>query len=134
MFSLGSIIQGKDMPDEVRLKFLNVFSRLKQRVLWKWETEDMPGLPPNVKLSNWVPQQDVLGHPNTKLFITHGGLLSTQEATYHGVPLVGIPIFADQDLNTQQAERAGYALTLEFLELTEDGLLNAINEILTNQK
>ena len=122
------------MPDEVRLKFLNVFSRLKQRVLWKWETEFMPGLPPNVKLSKWVPQQDVLGHPNTKLFITHGGLLSTQEATYHGVPLVGIPIFADQDLNTQQAERAGYALTLEFLELTEDGLLNAINEILTNQK
>ena len=133
LFSMGSIVQGKDMPDEMRQKFLNVFSRLKQRVLWKWETDDMPGLPANVKLSKWVPQQDVLGHPNTKLFITHGGLLSTQEATYHGVPLLGIPIFGDQDLNMQQAERAGYALTIEILELSEDGLEKVINKILSDK-
>ena len=49
------------MPENVRQTFLNVFSRLKQRVLWKWETETMAGLPANVKLAKWVPQQDVLG-------------------------------------------------------------------------
>lgn len=38
----------------------------------------------------------VSGHKNTKLFITHSGLLSTQESVYHGVPMLGIPIFADQ--------------------------------------
>ena len=130
LFSLGSIVQAKDMPDEVRQKFLNVFSRLKQRVLWKWETGEMSGLPSNVRISKWLPQQDILGHPNTKLFITHGGLLSTQEATYHGVPLIGIPIFADQDLNIAQAERAGYALTIEILNLSEEKLENAIHQIL----
>jgi hypothetical protein len=49
------------MPEEYRKVFINVFSRLKVRVLWKWETESMEGLPPNVKLMKWVPQQDVLG-------------------------------------------------------------------------
>ena len=134
LFSLGSIVQAKDMPDEVRQKFLNVFSRLKQRVLWKWETGEMAGLPSNVRVSKWLPQQDILGHANTKLFITHGGLLSTLEATYHGVPLIGVPIFGDQDLNMAQAERGGYALTIEILTMTEEKLENAIHQILNSKQ
>ncbi len=54
------------MPEEKRKLFLNVFSKLKQKVLWKWETEMMPDLPKNVKLSKWLPQQDVLGHPKIR--------------------------------------------------------------------
>lgn len=38
----------------------------------------------------------LVAHKNTKLFITHSGLMSSQEAIYHGVPMLGIPIFADQ--------------------------------------
>lgn len=36
------------------------------------------------------------GHPKTKLFMSHGGLLSSQETTWHGVPTLIIPFFADQ--------------------------------------
>ena len=68
--------------------FLEVFSKLKQKVLWKWETEKMDGLPKNVMLSKWLPQQDVLGHPNVKLFITHGGQSSFQESLCHQKPVV----------------------------------------------
>ncbi len=68
--------------------FLSVFGKLKQRVLWKWETENMPDKPDNVKLVKWAPQQDILGHKNTKLFITHSGQSSTQETLCHGVPVV----------------------------------------------
>lgn len=132
-FSMGSIVQTKDLPEEYRKMFLQAFSKLKQRVLWKWDSE-MTDLPQNVRLGSWLPQQDVLGHPNIKMFITHGGLLSTEEAVYHGVPLIGIPIFGDQDWNMMQSESNGFALTLEFSDLTEEKLLATINKMLTDTK
>ncbi len=82
------------MPEHVRRAFVQTFSKLKERVIWKWEKDEgMPDLPKNVKLVKWAPQQDLLGHPNIRLFITHGGLLSTEEAVYHGVPILGMPVF-----------------------------------------
>lgn len=49
------------MPVDVKNRFLNVFSRLKQRVVWKWEGEIPANVSSNVKLSKWLPQQDLLG-------------------------------------------------------------------------
>lgn len=42
----------------------------------------MPDLPKNIKLSKWFPQQDVLGHKNARIFITHCGGGGTEEAIY----------------------------------------------------
>ena len=60
IFSMGSIVRPHEMPEATRKAFINVFSRLKQRVLWKWP-QPMSDAPPNVKLLKWIPQQDVLG-------------------------------------------------------------------------
>jgi glucuronosyltransferase len=132
-FSMGSILKSQLFPEDLRKMFLSVFSKLKQRVLWKFEAE-LENLPPNVKIGKWLPQHDILAHPNIRLFITHGGALSTQEAIYSGVPLVAIPIFADQDTNARNAEYKGFAITLEVLELDEEKLLTAINKILDDPK
>ncbi|XP_049768000.1 UDP-glycosyltransferase UGT5-like [Schistocerca cancellata] len=134
LFSLGSNIKSSQMPDEKRAAFLTTFSQLKQRVLWKWETEDLPGKPENLKVSKWLPQSDILAHRNMKLFITHGGLGSTLEAVHHGVPLIGVPVFADQDSNMIRAEQHGYALRLQFSNITADTLLWAITEVLDNPR
>ena len=76
------------MGEDKRKALLSVFGKLKQKVLWKWETEHMDDKPPNVMLHKWLPQQDVLGHPNVKLFISHGGQSSFQETVCHQKPAV----------------------------------------------
>ena len=89
--SFGSVVKAKYMDDDKRKAFLNVFRKLKQKVLWKWETEHMDDKPPNVMLHKWLPQQDVLGHPNVKLFISHAGQSSFQETVCHQKPAVRHP-------------------------------------------
>ena len=54
---------------------------------------------PNIKFVSWAPQNDVLGHPSVKAFISHGGSNSMYEAAFHGVPLVCIPFMGDQPDN-----------------------------------
>lgn len=73
-----------------------------------------------------------IAHPNLKLFITHGGLLSTTEAIYHGVPIIGIPFFGDQKMNIAKAVHKKFGLTVPFEDLTEQSLTDAVNEILNN--
>ncbi len=71
------------MPDKYRDMILSAFSKLKQKVLWKWETEAIEDLLPNVKLIKWAPQEYILGHPKLRAFVAHGGLGSTTEAAHH---------------------------------------------------
>lgn len=133
-FSMGSNIKSKDLPDEKRKAFLNVFSKLKQKVLWKWEDDKLPSKPDNVRIQSWWPQDDILAHPNVRLFITHGGLLSTTESLYHGVPVIGIPVFGDQHLNMAKAERGGYGLSVSYQDISEERLTVAIETILQDSK
>ncbi|XP_065332904.1 uncharacterized protein LOC135934835 [Cloeon dipterum] len=131
-FSMGSFIQGSQFPEEKVAALLDAFSELPQRVIFKWETEEMPNKPNNVKIGKWLPQQAVLAHPNLKLFITHGGLLSTQEAAYHGVPLVGIPFFGDQQLNVAKSSRMGLAVGLDYNNLSKQNIINAIKSVIND--
>ncbi|XP_044267212.1 UDP-glycosyltransferase UGT5-like [Tribolium madens] len=132
LFSMGSIVQSAQFPAEKRKALITTFSKLKENVLWKWEEDDFAGLPKNVKVMKWLPQSDVLAHPNVKAFISHGGLLSTMESVYHAVPIVGIPVMADQKMNIQLAVSYGYAVAVPYQELSEETLTEALNQVLTN--
>jgi len=50
------------MPEEKRRVFIEAYSELPQKILWKWESDILPGQPPNVKIERWMPQQDILGN------------------------------------------------------------------------
>ncbi|KAH8263950.1 hypothetical protein KR038_010324, partial [Drosophila bunnanda] len=133
-FSLGSQVRSADLPPEKLKVFLNVFGSLKQRVLWKFEDETLPNLPANVKVQSWMPQADILAHPNVKVFIAHGGLFGTQEAVHNGIPILGMPVYCDQHLNINQAKMAGYALDLDYRKVTEEELKGSLLELIENPK
>uniref|UniRef100_A0A0K8VZZ5 UDP-glucuronosyltransferase n=1 Tax=Bactrocera latifrons TaxID=174628 RepID=A0A0K8VZZ5_BACLA len=131
-FSLGSNVESKDMPPAYLKIFLDVFRTMKQRVLWKFENESITNLPPNVMVKKWMPQSDILAHPNVRVFITHGGLLGTQEGVHYAVPMLGMPFYCDQHLNLKKAELGGYAVTLDFHTLTRESLKTGLHQLLHN--
>ncbi|XP_017087027.2 UDP-glycosyltransferase UGT4 [Drosophila bipectinata] len=131
-FSLGSNVQSKEMPPEMLQLFLKVFGSLRQRVLWKFEDESIPQLPENVMVRKWLPQADILAHRNVKVFITHGGLLGTQEGVHYAVPLLGFPIYCDQHLNMNKAVMGGFAISLHFQSITEEILRHSLDQLLHN--
>lgn len=61
-FSLGSILKSTGLPKEKVNILLNTFGQLKQKVVWKWENDELPGKPENVKIMKWAPQQEILGN------------------------------------------------------------------------
>uniref|UniRef100_A0A182PQN2 UDP-glucuronosyltransferase n=1 Tax=Anopheles epiroticus TaxID=199890 RepID=A0A182PQN2_9DIPT len=129
-FSMGSMLKGRNFPEDKRAAFVNVFRGLKEKVIWKYENDSLPDKPPNVLIKPWMPQSDILAHPKVKLFITHGGLLGTTEGLYHGKPMVGIPIYGDQELNLARAEQAGYGVKLDYDTLSEETITTAIRTVL----
>jgi glucuronosyltransferase len=74
------------------------------------------------------------GHPKIRLFISHGGLLSTQQTIYHGVPALFFPVFFDQVTNTKYALKNGFALSLDLHNFTEQEFETALNRLLTESK
>jgi UDP:flavonoid glycosyltransferase YjiC (YdhE family) len=68
------------------------------------------------------------------LFITQCGLQSFQEAVYHGVPILGIPIFADQMYNARRVAAVEIGLQLPYHELTKEKLQTTISVILNDSK
>lgn len=76
----------------------------------------------------------VTGHPNIKLFITQGGLQSTDEAISAGVPLIVIPISVDQASNAEKYERFQIGVKLSFPELTEQNFNDSIHRVIGDER
>jgi UDP:flavonoid glycosyltransferase YjiC (YdhE family) len=66
--------------------------------------------------------------------MTHGGLLSIMEATSHAVPLIVLPIFAEQDYNAGRVHDVGYGIRLEIVGITQNHIQSAIKSVLEEPK
>lgn len=66
-------------------------------------------IPENVHVERWVPQADVLGE--AAALVCHGGSGTTFGALAAGVPIVFVPLFADQPVNARLVS-AGAGLTV----------------------
>ena len=75
------------------------------------DLDALPQAPDNVRVERWVPQQDVLGHAAAA--VVHGGSGSTLGAIAAGLPLVVVPLFADQPQNARRVAEVGAGLAVE---------------------
>ncbi|XP_056324440.1 UDP-glucuronosyltransferase 1-6-like isoform X2 [Danio aesculapii] len=130
VFSLGSLVSS--MPKEKADIFFKAFSVIPQRVLWRYTGEIPDNVPENVKLMKWLPQNDLLGHPKARAFITHGGTHGIYEGICHGVPMVMLPLFGDQADNVHRVATRGVGVILSIHDITVETLLDALNNVINN--
>uniref|UniRef100_A0A3B3BRN9 UDP-glucuronosyltransferase n=1 Tax=Oryzias melastigma TaxID=30732 RepID=A0A3B3BRN9_ORYME len=131
VFTLGSMI--KNITASKANMIASALAQIPQKVVWRYSGKKPETLGPNTKLFDWIPQNDLLGHPKTRAFITHGGTNGIYEAIYHGVPMVGIPMFGDQpdNMNHMKAKGAAEILNLNFM--TTEELRDTINTVVTDK-
>ncbi|XP_034396654.1 UDP-glucuronosyltransferase 2A1-like [Cyclopterus lumpus] len=102
-------------------------------VLWRYSGEAPATLGANTRIYDWIPQNDLLGHPKTRAFITHGGTNGIYEAIYHGVPMVGIPMFADQPDNMVHVKAKGAAVIVDLNFMKTEDLRDAVNAVINDK-
>lgn len=61
LFSLGSVVSESTIGADKLDHIFNAFSKLKQKVIMKFDTENYKIQLPNVKVVKWFPQRDLLG-------------------------------------------------------------------------
>uniref|UniRef100_A0A8C6UVU9 UDP-glucuronosyltransferase n=1 Tax=Neogobius melanostomus TaxID=47308 RepID=A0A8C6UVU9_9GOBI len=131
LMSMGTFVD--EVPHDMTDQIAAAFAKLPQKVIWKHKGYRPTTLGNNTLLVDWMPQNDILGHPITRLFVAHGGTNGIQEAIYHGVPVVGIPLFFDQYDNLLRLKERGGAKILTLSTVDEDNFLNSVKEVLSDQ-
>ncbi|KAL2087404.1 hypothetical protein ACEWY4_016232 [Coilia grayii] len=128
VMSLGTFVG--DVPRDFAESVAAAFAELPQKVIWKHAGERPSSLGNNTLLVKWMPQKDLLGHPKTRAFVAHGGTNGVQEAIYHGVPVVGIPLFHDQYDNLLRLKEKGGARILSVATVDKANVLQALRAVL----
>lgn len=132
IMSLGTLI-GNTGP-EISEIFASAFARLPQKVVWRHVGPKPSTVGNNTLILDWIPQNDLLGHSKTKVFITHGGTNSIYEAIYHSVPMLGIPLIFDQFDNMERLKARGVAEALSVTALDVDTLTRSLENLLDDKQ
>nr|QVG59853.1 UDP-glucuronosyltransferase [Nilaparvata lugens] len=134
VFSMGSVLLTHTFPDDKRKMIMEVFSELPQNVVCKWESDSLPNKPDNVKILKWLPQRDILAHPNVVAFVTHGGLLGLSEAAFEAVPIIGIPMYGDQGTNVRAFEASGAGVFLSYSTINKQSFKQALQAVVNDKR
>lgn len=137
LFSMGTVSNTTNMPAAMSQAFVRAFGQMREYdFLWKTEQTDLltgPSRLPNVHLRRWIPQKQLITHPRTRLLLAHGGYNSFLEAAQAGVPVVLVPLFADQSINAERARRFGIAERLDKLALSAEAVEQTLRKVLADE-
>ncbi|XP_076438025.1 UDP-glucuronosyltransferase 2A3-like [Babylonia areolata] len=120
--TFGSSVLG--VPKHISDKLFHIFQKLPYKVVFRSNLTSPH--PAKVVTMKWLPQNDLLGHPNTKVFVSHCGNNGQYEALFHAVPLLCTPIFAEQHYNSERILRKGFGEVVDLRTVSQEELLNRI--------
>ena len=116
------------IPARIYAVILEAFTKIKDlNFIWRYLHTFPDNIPSNIKLMRWIPQNDLLGHPKVKLFITHGGPDGHFEALHHAVPMITLPLFGGHPYNARRAAEKGISITKDINNLQVDDFISSIN-------
>ncbi|KAK5619446.1 hypothetical protein CRENBAI_013831 [Crenichthys baileyi] len=130
IMTLGTLVS--NLPQDISGEIAAAFAQLPHKVIWRYIGQRPNNLGNNTLLVKWLPQNDLLGHPKTRVFITHGGTNGVQEAIYHGVPVVGLPLFFDQPDNLSRVKAKGAAVIVDIAMLNRHIFKEALMTVIYN--
>ena len=133
LVSFGSSATGFPIP--IVEKLMDAFGRLEQdglRFVFRLKTARDVVVPANVMIRSWIPQNDLLAHKSVVLFITHCGLNGQYEAVYHGIPMIGFPLFGDQPYNGRRIEHKGFGIAMDLRSFNSQELVDNVRRILSD--
>lgn len=81
---------------------------------------------PHVLFVDYAPQRALLSHPHVRVFLTHAGSASTNEAVFAGIPTVTLAAYFDQLQNAMRLRDAGCSIALKKEKLTRTEVADAI--------
>ena len=132
LVSFGSWLSS--FPNNTLSKLLNGLSHLEENVIFKFTDDVQRHISKNILTKAWLPQNDILGHPKTKLFITHAGLNSVTESVFHGVPMIALPLFGDQFHNAATIEAKRFGIWMSIASFTPQELTENILKVTTQKE
>ncbi|XP_058573440.1 UDP-glucuronosyltransferase 3A2-like isoform X4 [Neofelis nebulosa] len=136
LVALGSIVSTYQ-SQEVLMEMNSAFAHLSQGVIWKCKPSKWPKdvkLAANVKIVDWLPQNDLLAHPRIRLFVTHGGMNSIMEAIQHGVPMVAIPVLKEQAENMVRVEAKKFGVSIQLKQIKAETLALKMKEVIEDKR
>ncbi|KAI6178950.1 UDP-glucuronosyltransferase [Aphelenchoides besseyi] len=131
--SFGSVAYLHSSPDHIKYAFLEIFSMFSNiTFLVKYEEPNEPLFKKytNVIVDKWMPQRLILAQKSKLLaFLSHAGMNSISEATYSGVPLIVVPLFADQPRNAEMIRHKKVGVVIEKGNFSAISLNDAIRSV-----
>jgi UDP:flavonoid glycosyltransferase YjiC (YdhE family) len=130
--TFGSVAPAMDYFPDLYRAAIDALSVLPVRVLVTIgrdrDPADIGPVPANVHVAGWVPQADVM--PHAAAMVCHGGSGTVNAGLAAGLPMVVVPLFADQPHNARRVAEIGAGIALAPEQLVR--LPDAVRSLLGN--